>query len=570
MSAPASPMNDPRGPSLFAPASRVDAALERRVPLLLLGRLAVATFFLGLIIITQVQTGQDVDLRPHYLLAAVVYALSGAYALGLRYLRASRLVVYVQLGGDIVLVTLLVYLTGGVSSLFPFMYSIVILAASILLYLPGGLWAASLSSAGYGGLITLQYLQVFDPIMPGVLSAGGFAGAPLYFPLAVHVSSFYLVALLGSFVAEHARRSQQALDRQQTDLDALEALHEHVFRCIPSGLMILDLQRRIVNANPAAQDILDISFAEMYGQQVTEVIPGIEAVVQTRDRSATRMEVSLEREPDHALVLGFSLTPLQDQQHALIGYILVFQDLTTVRQMQDALQRMDRQAALGRMAAGIAHEVRNPLASISGSIQVLRRGLRLSDADCRLMDIVVRESDGLSRLIDDFTQYVRSTPTTRTRVVLRDLADEVISMLRNSPEVPAGATLALRPSSAAAVEGCAQSLRQVLWNLLRNGLQALGPDGGSVSIEVSSGVTCPLAGDAWRGACLRVRDTGCGMEETARIFDPFYSTKEQGTGLGLAVVYRIVQDHGGYIAVESVRGRGTTFSLFLPEIAPAS
>ena len=290
-----------------------------------------------------------------------------------------------------------------------------------------------------------------------------------------------------------------------------------------------------------------------------------------------RFEVHFTRSDGKALQLGFSSSLLKDGAGNEIGKILVFQDLTPLKEMEEYVRRMDRLAAIGRLAAGIAHEVRNPLASISGSVQVLKKSLQLNDSDKRLMDIVLSESNNLNQLISNFIQFARPDRQKKELICLKSLVDETLQLFQNSPECRDTIEINYEVGEDIQLEADPRQFKQVLWNLLINATQAMGNDGGEITIRAGyretggspfipshhSNASRPLSS---RQVEIIVQDTGCGIDENEqdKIFDPFYTTKEHGTGLGLSIVYRIIEEHGGSISVKSTKAQGTCFTICLP------
>jgi two-component system sensor histidine kinase PilS (NtrC family) len=563
--------------------------LKRRLQWLMFFRAVITSFFLGIAAITQLQKG-DSYLAPHlvyiYGLTGSVYFLTFVYAFIIYVIKNFKAFAYVQIMADVILITLLMFITGGVNSIFSFMYSISIISASIILYISGGILTATVSSLFYSCLIVLQHYHLISPIQIGFLVTTGYSGTPLYFPIIVNVSAFYLVAFLGSFLAEQTKKSRIQLQEKQVDLENLEALNENIIQSINSGLLTLDLDRRVITFNQAAQEITGLSLSQVYMKHVEEVFPDIEPFVSSdmTDMSNKlrnpRFEMSFTRDDEKVLHLGFSLSCLRDKNGNEIGNILGFQDLTSLKEMQDSIQRMDRLAAVGRLAAGIAHEVRNPLASISGSVQVLRKSLNPNDADRQLMDIIVRESDNLSSLISDFTQFAWPGIKEKEQLKLKFIVDEVIDIFKNSPECKNILNVNQDIKDDIFINANYQQFKQVLWNLMINASQAIHNDRGEISISarVQKDDFQPIVGSnhfqrenqnntpsSW--VEIQVKDTGCGIDKSdiGRIFDPFYTTKDRGIGLGLSIVHKIIQEHGGSISVESEKGEGTTFTVYLPQ-----
>jgi len=552
---------------------------RRRLQWFMLCRVLVASFFLGTVAIAQFRHGDSL-LRPElvwiYALAVCVYLLSLVYVLLLPALRDLKPFVCVQIALDLLCIAVLLLATGGIDSMFAFMFSIEIIAASILLYWTGGIAAAASASMLYSATVVLQRMGILvSPIAPETLISD-YSGVPLYFPIIVNTSSFFLVGLLGSFLADQNRRSRQKLAQQLVDISNLEALNENIIQSITGGLITLDLQRRVVGFNRAAADITGLSPKQVRERPFDLVFPGLDLGLRQFYENARiaplRIERSCKLPGGDERFLGFSISILRDSREAAIGVIISFQDLTGFRELQASLQRMDRLADMGRLAADFAHEVRNPLASISGSVQVLRQSLRLDHEDERLMDIVVRESGNLSRLIADFSRFARPEGKERQRLVIKAVADEVLEMFSNSPEYNSGVSLVNSLGPDVCIEANEQQFRQLLWNLVLNAAQAIGSQG-RIEIDCRSretGFACPANIERLYGTSasdwveLQVRDTGCGIPHAVldRIFDPFYTTKDRGFGLGLSIVQNIIEAHEGLIMAESSPGQGTVFYCY--------
>jgi len=560
--------------------------IKKRLQRLMLFRIIIASFFLGIAAVIQLQRSQSY-IAPYlvyiYGLAGIVYLLTLVYLAIMGFIRAYKTLAYVQIMIDVILITALIFITGGVNSIFSFMYSISIISASIFLYLLGGLLTATLSSLLYAALITFQHYDILAPFQVNSFVATGYTDAPFYYQVIVNVASFYLVALLSSFLAEQARKSSVQLQRKQIDIENLEALNENIIQSINSGLVTLDLDSRVMTFNRAAEEITGLLRREVFLKGVEEVFPDLD-LAEHQQRPADgfvspRFELDFTRPDDKVLHLVFLLSVLRDNSGSEMGNILIFQDLTSFKDMQEYVKRMDRLAAVGRLAAGIAHEVRNPLASISGSIQVLHKSLQLSDADKRLMDIIVKESNSLSSLISDFTQFARPDKQKKERVNLHEITREVIDIFKNSPDCRDVHSINEDIAPELFITANYQQFRQVLWNLLINATQAMNNGEGRISISARlpdddfdtsrhspSQKTEMVHGS--RSPCIeiQVQDTGCGIKQEIidKIFDPFYTTKDNGTGLGLSVVHKIIQEHDGTISVKSSEERGTVFSIYLP------
>jgi two-component system, NtrC family, sensor histidine kinase PilS len=566
--------------------NRVDMKEEfhRRLQWLMLCRVMVASFFLGIAIIAQLQRSESY-LAPYlvylYGFTAGIFVLTCIYALLISKIINLKLFCYFQIMGDILLITVLLFITGGINSIFPFMYSISIISASILLYRPGSLLTATGASFCYSLLLSFEHFGIIHPLQISAFIARGYAEDPLVYPAIVNITAFYLVALLSSFVSEQARKSRLLLNEQQIDMRTLEALNENVIQSITSGLLTLDTGGKIITFNKAAEQITGLTQSQVYQRHITEIFGDSIKPYQITGRQTNvgipvRFEAHFSRADSRVLQLGISSSILKDGAGQEIGNILVFQDLTLLKEMEEYVKRMDRLAAIGRLAAGIAHEVRNPLASIRGSVQVLQKNLLLSDSDKRLMDIVLRESDNLNGLISNFIQFARPNTQKKELIYFKAVVEETLQLFHNSAECRDNITIIQDISEDVCFDADPQQLKQVLWNLLINAAQAINTDRGEITITAryaACGLTAareltPAAPDAApeRNIEIIIRDTGCGIDdnEQDKIFEPFYTTKERGTGLGLSIVYRIIEEHGGTIAVKSTPTQGACFTICLP------
>lgn len=561
---------------------KTDENQRRRLQWLMFFRVVIVTFFLGMAAVTHLLK-EDTYFDDSYVV--YIYGLIGSiYVVTIVYLAILSVVknlsrfIYLQISVDIFFITALIFITGGRSSIYPFMYSISIISASIFLFLPGGLVAASLSSFLYTLMISCQHYGLVKPLGASFVALTGDTAVPFYYPVIVNISSFYLVALLSSFLAEQTKKSQLQLKEKQVDIENLEALNENIIQSINSGLLTLDLDGRVVSLNQAACDITGYPAFQMLHRPIRDIFPDI-VIPHVRDISdddfaIPRFEMSYKREDGKIFYLGFSVSVLKNKGGQGIGRILGFQDLTSFKEMQESVKRMDRLAAVGRLAAGIAHEVRNPLASISGSAQMLSKNLDISPEDKRLLDIIVRESSNLNLLISDFTQFARPVKQDREVVNLKKTVAEVVSLFKNSPDCSGLENIRMDIRDDLQVNVGQQQFSQVLWNLMINAAQSISDDTGEISVaarEMEDGFQ-PVDGmddrkdkAALTWLELTIRDTGCGIDRSDldRIFDPFYTTKDRGTGLGLSIVYKIVQDMEGVILVDSEVGRGTVFSIYL-------
>ena len=489
-----------------------------------------------------------------------VYALTVLYRYLLRKSDDLLFLAYLQTSIDILLVTFLVYLTGGIDSGLSILYHLTIISASIILYRRGGYLAASLSSILYGAMLDMQYYEIL-----GLTRSQNFTAGQVFYQVFISILSFYIVALLSGYLSERLRTTRQALREKSIDFEDLRVLQEHVLRSVGSGILTVDLQGHITSWNPAAEQVTGYRYdeiknrwQEVFGGSIKELFGHTDSL---RERPF-RFNGHVVKKDGTTALLGLTASLLKDEQNTVRGIILTFQDITKLVEMEERIRRQERLATVGSLAAGIAHEIRNPLASLSGSIQLLQGGLELKGDDIRLMDIVVRETDRLNAIITEFLEYARPESALVEQIELLSVLDETIVLLKNSRNFTDTIRITSDVAPHILLKGNAQRLRQVFWNLLINACQAM-PQGGMLSVKAAS---FPHADDDTLWCEIEITDTGRGIEKEhlGKIFDPFFTTKTGGTGLGLSIAYRIIEDHRGTISVESEPGRGTRFRVRLP------
>ncbi len=488
-----------------------------------------------------------------------------------------------QLISDVVIVTSLVHFSGGRDSLFIFLYALVPVYGAVLFGGLGAFGAATLSAIAYA-------VALFGS-NGGWL--GDFGGSAEVLPIpvlattwGVHVGALFMVGALASVLAGDLSRTGEALNQRTKDLRTLRDLHQRTVESVMSGLLTTDELGRITSFNPEAERITARRADEAIGLDFEEVIPGARELVMApqaygRHPVSQRARLRVCNRRGEELCLGVASSVLKDVEGSPVGHVVIFQDLTEVVILEGDLRRSERLAALGEMGAKIAHEIRNPLAAISGSIELLRKNHPHSPVEseaARLMDIVEREADRLNRLLTDFLRYARPAPPKRLPVDLKGLVDEVLETFASA--CPENVEVTSDGFEAITVLADAEQMHQVLWNLILNAVQAM-PEGGR--LEIRSGIVSgredqgeggfhrnriedpdSLVLREWAEIC--VVDSGPGIPEEVqeRMFEPFFTTRPDGTGLGLATVHRIVTGHGGLLLVESAEGRGTSVRIRLP------
>lgn len=465
-----------------------------------------------------------------------------------------------QFLADVLLVTWLVWITGYVSSPYAALYVVIIAIASLFVG-PRGAMITSIGSAAAFNTCALLAISGIGPFAGRGITGESIANTIQYVGLSD--VSFLVVGLLAAKLADRQMRSDVQLAAATRSLADLRALHERIVESIRSGVITTDLQGRIYTFNAAAEEITGYKAAEVrshdasifFGDMTRQIPDSMNAAA--TGKASPRFQADCLTPDGLALRLGFSIAPLSGESGETSGMVITFQDLTNIRALEETSRRQDRMAAVGRLAASIAHEIRNPLAAMRGSIQMLRSEMDGDSEQAQLMEIILRESDRLNRIVADYLNYARPRPAELDNVDISALVGETFKLLRNSAEIGDGHTLEEDlPNRPAIVSGDPEQLKQVCWNITRNALKAM-PDGGTFRISLTE-----VDNNRWR---LSFTDTGCGMapEQVERLFEPFTSTTG-GTGLGLSIVYQIIRDHSGTINVRSRQGEGTTITIELP------
>jgi two-component system sensor histidine kinase PilS (NtrC family) len=540
--------------------------LERQLKWLIAIRLIVISSVLVSYLVFELSSqGSLPQWNLLFLLVGATYLASVIYIVQLRSPALSPLwKAYFQFAGDLLLVTGLVYFFGGISSPFSMLYLVVVMVASVMLRRRAGLSVAGVAYILYAGLVT-ALAKGWIPAL-SIMPTQEEISWRVSYNLAVHLFGFFAVALLTSYLTENVSRAEEELAEKTGSLANLEIFHRDVIQSISSGLLSTDLAGLVTSANRAALEILGAGSQGLIGRPVVEsglfTAAEWEAATQPGAGRNARAEATLHRGAEE-LPIGFTVNRLTDAHGVPTGWIVVFQDLSQWRALQEELRVKDRMAAVGELAAGLAHEVGNPLAAISGSVQLLSSALPAEQRERRLLEIIVKESQRLDRTIKGFLRFAKPRERSAVRFDIAALLAENVALLRNSDEATGhhAIELDLQPASAQIV-GDSDQISQIFWNLARNALKAM-PGGGTLALKGR------LLEESYR---FEFRDTGHGMSEEQRtkIFQPFHSSFDRGTGIGMAIVYRIVQEHGGAVTVDSRPGVGTLIAVELPAHAPVA
>ncbi|MBN2223873.1 MAG: PAS domain S-box protein [Deltaproteobacteria bacterium] len=541
--------------------------LRQNIEIFMFSRVLIISVLLGASVIFQ-YSEKGLFVAPQlvylYSLIGLTYFLTAIYILLIKFAeKYLTAIAYLQLFFDVLIITGMVFITGAVESIFSFLYILSIISASIILYRPGGFLTASLSGILYGVMVDLDYYGLIPTIIAGIHP--NYNESYVFYNIFINIVAFYIVAFLSGYLSEQVKKTGEELIEKRIDFEELKILNNNIIQNIQTGLITIDRQGRIISFNRQAEIITGRSLREVYRSHIDEVIPGI--LIDVEESEASQASGGLNRwtrefvsNNGKRYFLGFSVSPFRNSQNQQVGRIILFLDITHIREMEEEIKRNDTLANLGKFAANLAHEIRNPLGSMSGSIQLLRKELSLSGSNRDLMDIVLKEIERLNHLITNFLMYARPLTVKKEPVDLKKVIDETIAVFKNTPKGSVDINITTEFSGNTMIAGDFMQLKQVFWNLLLNAADAMSA-GGHIAIKTTETLS---AKDGV--VSVSVSDSGTGIEDEIKplIFDPFFSTKDGGTGLGLPTVKLIIEAHGGSMDITSQKGKGTDVTVTLP------
>ncbi len=500
---------------------------------------------------------------PLYFLIALQFCFSLIYILVLIRFQAVRPIALAQLLIDGLIVSGLVVVTGGQESFWFYLYFLVILASGILFYRRGGVLMAGYISLLYGLLLLLQYQGVLADYLVRYEGFSSYHWGNFSYQWGMATVGFFLAGYLGSFFPEQSYRQRTELIAQRKNIHQLAEFNQLIIHHLDMGLITLDSGEHILSVNPAGEVILGQDTSRLSSRPVLEILSGLQHIPGWPELTqGERFEVAYQHPDGQTLYLGFSVTYLGEGQASGLEKIITFKDLTQIHEMEDHLRQMDRLAMMGQMAAGIVHEIKNPLASISGSIQMIREELKEDGPGDRLINLVSREVEKLDTLLHDFLTFARPSQPSGKGVDLGEVIPGTIELIQKNKGVAGTIQWEVDLEPNLVLKMPPNELSQILWNLVTNALQAVA-EGGHIRVSGRR----PREGRFRDGVEIRIRDDGTGIPEAQwkRIFDPFFTTKEKGLGLGLSIVQKLVSQHQGIIKVSSPPEGGTEFILIFPQ-----
>lgn len=452
---------------------------------------------------------------------------------------------------DLVQISAIIVMTGGSGSVFVFLYIALILSASLLYSFTWSLSVATACSIFFVGTMILELNGLVVPASAFRLGEANQAGLQIWADIAMKIFAFYLTAFLGGLLSHR--------------VGLLQSFHENILNSLSSGYISVNRDGTVTYLNPAASMLLKRSRFEAVGQDVSQIFPVaenqpnplMEAI--SKKRESNSREIAVIRGDTKKIPVGITVSPIFNGSQRLLGAVGSFIDLTELKRMEEMLRRADRLAAVGEMSAALAHEIRNPVASVRSAVEELSENVKLEATNEQLMSIAMRECDQLGRIVSRFLEFVGIETAAYEHFDVAQLLQEVAEAAERA--FPNGNIRIQRgfPMNLGYMRGDRTRLREALLNVIRNGREAM-PEGGALHITADA-----CKGDR-NAICIVVQDEGKGVssEELPRLFDPFFTTKPDGTGLGLAIVHKIISSHNGSIDIESTAGRGTRVNIVLP------
>ncbi len=510
-------------------------------------RVVLSTLIAGLQIFFNIGITTSKSQVLVYIWILMVFVLSLIY-IGLLRLRLIKqrllnIFIYFQFLIDIILIESLIVLTGGIESWFSFLNILLTIGATMILGRRGGMIIATATAILYGTIIDLQFYKVI-PISYNT----SYKVTDFLYNIFVNITGLFFTAYLMGYVVSRLEKASESLQKKDVDLRELSRFHSEVIENIPSGLFTTDAEGRIYLFNAAAEVITGFKRQDVSLKYINRIFPFLSLPL------VPGRHEGMITNNNNTKYIGMNISLYKNSEGHTVGYIGTFQDVTAIIKMEEEIKRKEKLAAIGQLSASIAHELRNPLASIKSSFEMLKEGSLPAETMNRLMEIAINEMERLNKIVADFLTYSNPKPAEFARFNLSNIINELIDMHKTIQE---DITFHKDVQENINIIADEQKIRQLLWNLLLNAIEAVSEKEGHIHVSLKR---------ADHSIEIRIKDNGTGIkkEEIDKIFYPFYSTKDKGTGLGLAIAYRIVEEHKGKIEVVSEEGQGTEFIITIP------
>jgi two-component system sensor histidine kinase PilS (NtrC family) len=521
------------------------SALKIKIKALIVFRVVFITLLIGSSFLF---VGYERFLYVHalYYLIGFLYIVTIIYFILLERIKNLVAFAYTQLVLDVIYEAILIYITGGIDSWFSFTLILTVIYSIIILNKRAGYVIATCSSVLYGMLVNLQFYGVL-PLTSGVLNEE----KEYLYKLFIHIFSFYLTAYLSGYLSSRLEKTVKKLEEKDIDLKDLEIFNREVVESLPSGIFTTDIQGNVLIFNRTAEKITGIKKDFIIGQRIDSVLPDFEfPFFEGRKEDIIKVD-GVQK------IIGVGISMLRGIDESPKGFIGIFQDLTQLKRLEAEMKQKEKMAAIGELSSNIAHEIRNPLASLKSSIEMLKEDSVPKNYKDRLMEIAINEMERLDRIVSDFLMYSRPTNPEFKVFDLHGLLDETLELLKNVEQNKGHISIKKNYSGKVEIKADPQKMRQVFWNLGLNAVEAM-PGGGELIVTTRN---------TERVVEISFKDFGNGIDkkDIEKIFYPFFTTKEHGTGLGLAIAYRIIEEHKGIINVSSSSGMGTVFEIILPK-----
>jgi two-component system, NtrC family, sensor histidine kinase PilS len=547
---------------LAKPVENKVAALifKRQLQWLLFLRVIILTLLLGTNLVLQSAEKSIITPPFYYVVAFIagVYLYTIGSALILKYIKRYSTFAYAQLLGDVFFITLLIYYSGGSQSIFTILYFFPIIAGSFILFRRGGLAPAAASTIAYGIILLLEYWGFYPSFFETFWyrPLGDFRSILNFFSL--HGLIFFITAILSSLLSEKLRRTEKALVSTTLKYDQLEVLYKKIFDDIPSGIITVINQKRIISFNPAAEKITGYTSEELLNSDINRVFQNLRLDADMNFRS----EVKLTRKDGKDIPIGYSFAKLNMPGTEDEYVVITLQDLSATKEMEQQIMQAGKMATIGEMAAGIAHELRNPLAAISGAAEVLEATGDIKSHNQGLMNIITRECTRLQNTITDFLSFSKPYEPEKEFVPLLPLFEEITQLLQHTKDWPEKCISDIDIQEKMECWADPQQIYKVFLNILHNSCVALRNLEGHIRITAYEKTEDSGA----EQTVIVIKDTGRGIPDLIldKIYEPFFTTRENGTGLGLSIVQQVIHAHNGTINITSTENKGTTVEIRLP------